>query len=187
MAALVGAGDAADVVLTSGGTEADLLGVWGLGRAAAAAGAPARALVVATEHRRCTARLAALAAHGFAVDRIAVDRDSRVDLDDLGRALRPGAAVVAVAAVNHETGGSPTWRQWRPRRGRPGRASISTPCRRPAAWRWRRSRPWSTPWRCRRTSWAAPGRRAVDPPGVELAPLVTGGHQERGRRPAPRT
>lgn len=185
IAALVGAGDATDVVLTSGGTEADLLGVWGLGRAAAAAGAPARALVVATEHPAVHGAAAALAAHGFAVDRIAVDRDGRVDLDDLGRALGPGAAVVAVAAVNHETGVIADV------------AAVAAAARAAGA-------------RVHLDAVQAAGRLALAPlaalvdtlalsahklggpagvgalwirPGVELAPLVTGGHQERGRRP----
>jgi cysteine desulfurase len=80
-----------DVVFTSGGSEADAIGVLGLagGRRIACA---------AVEHP------AVLGAAGDHAWRIAVDRDGRVDLADLDRALAAGVAVVAVAAVNHELG-----------------------------------------------------------------------------------
>jgi cysteine desulfurase len=103
VAALLGA-DPDAVVFTSGGTEADLAGVVGLGLAAAAAGAPRRVLVLATDHPAVHAAAAALADRGFTSEILAVDGDGRVDPADLARRLDGGAAVVAAAAVNHETG-----------------------------------------------------------------------------------
>lgn len=96
--------EADSVVFTSGGTEADLAGVVGLGLAAAVAGAPRRALVLATDHPAVHAAAAALQARGFSSEILAVDADGRVDPADLARRLDGGVAVVAAAAVNHETG-----------------------------------------------------------------------------------
>jgi cysteine desulfurase len=84
-----------DVVFTSGGSEADRLGI--------------RALADAPPGRRRVARPAiehpaVLGAAGADARVIAVDADGRVDLADLERALADGAGVVAVAAVNHELG-----------------------------------------------------------------------------------
>src|SRR5262245_50086957 len=75
---LVGAGSADGIVFTSGGTEADVSGIVGLGLAAVAAGAPARAVVLATDHPAVHGAAAALAARGFATETIAVARDGQV-------------------------------------------------------------------------------------------------------------
>jgi cysteine desulfurase len=90
VAALLGA-EHADVVFTSGGTEADYLGITGL-----AAGG--RVAYAATEHP------AVVGAAGATGRSIAVDRDGRLDLADLDRALAEDVAVVAIAAANHELG-----------------------------------------------------------------------------------
>lgn len=103
VAALCG-GPTDALVFTSGGSEAIALGVVGLGLAARAAGAPARVLVGATEHPAVHAAAAVLAGHGFAGETVAVDGDGRLDAADLARRLAGGAAVVALAAVNHELG-----------------------------------------------------------------------------------
>ena len=166
------------LVLTSGGTEADLLGVVGLARAA-------RALVLATEHPAVHGAAATLAAEGFAVAALPVDRAGRVDLDGLDAALAGGAAVVAVAAVNHETGVIADL------------DTVAARCRAAGA-------------RLHVDAVQAAGRIALAPiaaladamalsahkiggpagvgalivrAGVELAPLHAAGHQERGRRP----
>lgn len=98
------AGRPEEVVFTSGGTEADCLGVIGLGRHARAAGRRARVLASTIEHPAVTGAVAALAAHGFEPVWLPVDSAGRVDLDALERACRAGAAVAAVALANHETG-----------------------------------------------------------------------------------
>lgn len=92
------------VVLTSGGTESVALGVIGLGVAAVAAGAPARVVVGATEHPAVHAAAEVLVGRGFARAVIPVDGDGRITPDALAAALAGGAAVVALAAVNHELG-----------------------------------------------------------------------------------
>ena len=184
IAALVGAGGADDIVFTSGGTEADLSGIVGLGLAAAARGAPARALVLATDHPAVHGAAAALAARGFATERIAVDAEGRVDEGDLARRLATPAAVVAVAAVNHETGVLADV------------AAVATAARAAGA-------------RLHVDAVQAAGRVALAPlaaladtlaisahklggpagigalwlrAGADVAPLAPGGHQERGRR-----
>lgn len=182
--ALVGAGSGDNIVFTSGGTEADVSGIVGLGLAAAAGGAPARALVLSTDHPAVHGAAGVLAARGFATEVVAVDGDGRVDLDDLARRLAGGAAVVAVAAANHETGVMPDL------------AAVAAAVRGAGA-------------RLHVDAVQAAGRVALAPiaavadtlaisahklggpagigalwirSGVALAPVAPGGHQERGRR-----
>jgi cysteine desulfurase len=81
-----------DVVFTSGGTEADRLGL------AALAGAGAPIARPPIEHP------AVLGAAGPDALDLAVDAAGRVDLAGVDRALAAGARVIAVAAVNHELG-----------------------------------------------------------------------------------
>lgn len=85
-----------DVVLTSGGTEANNLALAG-----------ARALVVTrVEHPSVTQVAEALARRGIPVQWIAVGESGVVDPDAVRDALGrlPAGATVAVAAANHETG-----------------------------------------------------------------------------------
>jgi len=95
VAALVGR-PAAELVFTSGGTEADALAVRGCGRP--------RLLVSAVEHDAVLAAADAAQAGGGA--RIPVDRDGRVDLEALERMLAESdlPALVCVMWVNNETG-----------------------------------------------------------------------------------
>ncbi len=90
VAALAGA-RANQVVFTGGGTEANNLALRGVGR---------RVVVSATEHDSV---LKTAAATG---ERIAVDRDGRVDLDALAAMLArdPRPALVCVMLANNETG-----------------------------------------------------------------------------------
>jgi cysteine desulfurase len=97
-------GEPDEVVFTSGGTEADVLGVVGLARAARGAGRPPRVMVAPIEHPAVLGAAEALVAEGFAVERLVVDADGRVDGADLARRLAGGGGVVAVAAANHELG-----------------------------------------------------------------------------------
>ncbi|HLU68141.1 MAG TPA: cysteine desulfurase family protein [Kofleriaceae bacterium] len=101
VAGLVG-GDPDEIVFTSGGTEADHLGVTALYRLGRARGLPARVLVAPIEHPAVLGAVAALP--GAEVARLRVDEAGQIDLDHLERALAGGAALVAVAAANHELG-----------------------------------------------------------------------------------
>jgi cysteine desulfurase len=103
VAALVGAASA-QVVFTSGGTEADNLAVKGT---VLARERGARHLVAsAVEHHAVLdAAESAVADLGGELDLAPVDGTGRVDLDGLEAALRPGrTALVAVMAANNEVG-----------------------------------------------------------------------------------
>ena len=99
----------ADVIFTSGGTEADNLAVLGLYRARRAAD-PARTHVVASavEHHAVLDPVQALAdREGATVHWLAVNRCGQVDLDHLHALLRDHGRNIALAAVmsaNNEVG-----------------------------------------------------------------------------------
>jgi cysteine desulfurase len=97
-------GASTGVVFTSGGTEADVLGVVGGARAARAAGRPARVVSSPLEHPAVQGALATLAAEGFEIVRVPVDASGRIDPADVTRALAPGAALASFALANHELG-----------------------------------------------------------------------------------
>ena len=155
------------VVFTSGGTEANALAIHALG-------AGRRIIVGATEHDAVRA-----AAPGAAV--LPVDRDGVADLDVLARLLADGPALVCLMLANNETGTI-----------QPVEAAA-TLCRRHGAL-------------LHVDAVQAAGRVATGTvgdsmalsshklggpkgagalllgPGVDVAPLVGGGGQERGRR-----
>ncbi|MCB9563829.1 MAG: cysteine desulfurase [Kofleriaceae bacterium] len=97
-------GAADEIILTSGGTEADSLGVVGLALGARRAGRPARVLATAIEHPAVTGAVATLVGLGFTAEDVRVDGDGRIDLDDLRARCGDGVALVTVAAANHELG-----------------------------------------------------------------------------------
>lgn len=103
VAALLGA-EPSELVFTSGGTEADLLGVRGLARAARAAGRPARILTSGIEHPAVTGACRALAGDGFAVEELPVDADGVIDADAVARECAAGAALLTLQVANHELG-----------------------------------------------------------------------------------
>jgi cysteine desulfurase len=100
VAALVGAAPA-EVVFTSGATEANHAAIHGVLRAA---GPAARAVTTTTEHPSVAEPLRALEAEGVAVTRVGVDSEGRVDLAEVAEALGPGTALVSVILANNETG-----------------------------------------------------------------------------------
>ena len=83
-------GGPADLVFTSGGTEADALAIHGLGRGR-------RLIVGATEHDAVRA-----ASRGAVM--LPVDGDGIADLGELERLLRGGPALVCLMLANNETG-----------------------------------------------------------------------------------
>lgn len=96
---------AAQVVFTSGGTEADNLGVIGLTLAAIAAGRERHIVVGSVEHEAVLAAADHLARwHGVEVSRLGVDAFGRYDAAELAALLRPGTALVAVQHANNEVG-----------------------------------------------------------------------------------
>ncbi|MCW5574912.1 MAG: cysteine desulfurase [Burkholderiales bacterium] len=99
VAALVGV-QPAQVVFTSGGTEANNLFIKG----AAGYLKPAQIVVSAIEHP-CVAKPAQeLARQGWTLRRLAVTRQGAVDLADLDAALAAATGIVSVMLANNETG-----------------------------------------------------------------------------------
>jgi len=96
----------ADIVFTSGGTEADNLAVKGLAIGAALRRrAPVHVITTAIEHEAILASCDYLErVHGFAVTRLPVDATGTVDPDDLAAAIRPDTAVVSIGYANNEIG-----------------------------------------------------------------------------------
>ncbi|WP_454720212.1 MULTISPECIES: cysteine desulfurase family protein [Cupriavidus] len=90
----------AELIFTSGATEASHLAVLGL-HAAAGGG---RLVFSAVEHAGHLRLARALAARGIPVDFIAVRADGTLDLDSAARLIGPGVAVVSLMAANNETG-----------------------------------------------------------------------------------
>jgi cysteine desulfurase len=105
IAELLGAGPG-DVVLTSGGTEADDLAVQG-GWDAVTAGAdgPGAVVCAAMEHHAVLEACRALAARtGAGLRLVPSDPYGRVDLDALAAACDPSVRIVSVMTVNNELG-----------------------------------------------------------------------------------
>jgi tRNA (5-methylaminomethyl-2-thiouridylate)-methyltransferase len=106
VAALLGV-EADELVFTSGGTEGNNLAIRGLARAAASArGGDARPHVVSSplEHPSVLGATGALAADGFDVSFVPVDASGAVTPAALRATVRPGTVLVTLAAANHELG-----------------------------------------------------------------------------------
>lgn len=90
------------VVFTAGATEANNLAIKGV---ALRAGDGGRHLVTtAIEHISVLTPCRDLAKAGFSVTYLPVDREGRVDPDDLARALRPDTILVSLGYANAEVG-----------------------------------------------------------------------------------
>lgn len=104
VAELIGA-DAKEIVLTSGATEANNLAIKGAARFAAAQGSERRRIVtVATEHKCVLESVKALAEEGFEPVILPVDGNGLLDLDALRAAVDERTLLVSVMAVNNEIG-----------------------------------------------------------------------------------
>ena len=92
-----------EIVFTSGGTEGDNLAVRGLARGAAARGRR-HVITSALEHPAVTGAVAALAEDGFTVTRLPVAADGTLPEGALEAALRDDTGLVTLALANHELG-----------------------------------------------------------------------------------
>ena len=92
--------DPAELLFTSGGTEADALGVLGAARAARGR----HVVISALEHPAVMRCAEALAADGYALDIVPPDRNGIVAADAIAAAVRADTAVVALMLVNNELG-----------------------------------------------------------------------------------
>jgi cysteine desulfurase len=103
VAALVGA-HPADIVFTSGATEANNLAITGTARAALARGASAHVVTLATEHKSVLEPVRALAREGVATTLLRPDAQGVLAPEALAAALRPETCLVSLLHVNNETG-----------------------------------------------------------------------------------
>lgn len=102
IAAMIGA-DPREIILTSGATEANNIAIKGAARFAGAAG-PKRVITLATEHKCVLESVRDLAAEGFEPVILPVRPDGLLDLAVLEDALRTPTLLVSVMAVNNEIG-----------------------------------------------------------------------------------
>ena len=102
IAALIGA-EPREIVLTSGATEANNLAIKGAVRHAGTGGAR-RIITLATEHKCVLASVADLAAEGFEPVVLPVESSGLLDPERLRLALRTPTLLVSAMAVNNETG-----------------------------------------------------------------------------------
>ncbi|MHB8735468.1 MAG: cysteine desulfurase family protein [Terriglobales bacterium] len=99
VAALIGARPA-EVVFTSGGTEADNLAIWGV----LADLPPGHVMTTAIEHHAVLFPFQELEKRGWTVTWLPVNAQGCIDPDDVRRALKPTTALVSVMMANNETG-----------------------------------------------------------------------------------
>ncbi len=174
-----------EIIFCSGGTEADCLGLIGLARLGRAEDRPARVLAAASEHPAITGAVRALADEGFEPVTLAVDERGVLDLDALERACRAGAAVLAVALANHELG---TWQDLPAVVAIAHEHGVRVHCDAVQALGKRPVRVADLGV----DSLALSAHKIYGPKGagalwvragLDLAPLVAAGHQERERRP----
>ncbi len=104
VAALIGAA-ANEIVFTSGATESNNIAIKGAARHAARMGlARRRVVTVATEHKSALACVADLAEEGFEPVFLPIGADGLIDPNALRAALAEPTLLVSVMAVNNETG-----------------------------------------------------------------------------------
>ena len=101
VASLVGASPA-EIVFTSGGTEADDLAILGLARSAPRE--KRHVLVSPVEHAAVREAARHLESEGYEVTAVEVDEDGLVDPVAFAAALRPDTALAAVVWANNEVG-----------------------------------------------------------------------------------
>lgn len=91
-----------EVYITSCGTESDNTVLMGLARVPRARGK--KIITTAVEHPAVLEPAAELERRGFEVVRLGVDRQGKIDLDELKEALTEDTLLISVMAVNNEAG-----------------------------------------------------------------------------------
>jgi cysteine desulfurase len=100
VARILGA-DPAEVIFTSGGTEANNLAVFGL---AGAESSPGHVISNPIEHPAIAEPIARLESAGFAVDLVPVDGQGLADVPQMARAFRDDTRFATLMLANNETG-----------------------------------------------------------------------------------
>jgi cysteine desulfurase len=104
VAALIGAGSA-EIVFTSGATEADNLAIIGAARSVRSAEPERRRIVISDiEHKAVLNSADALRADGFEVMRAPASADGAVDTSAIERLVTPQTCLVSVMTANNEIG-----------------------------------------------------------------------------------
>ncbi|MEX0717544.1 MAG: cysteine desulfurase family protein [Planctomycetaceae bacterium] len=96
--------DATEIVLTSGGTEANNHAIKGAFFARRDRARPFHVVTSRIEHPSVLEPCRFLESCGAAVTRLPVDRFGRVDPDDVRRAIRPHTALISIMHANNEVG-----------------------------------------------------------------------------------
>ncbi|PIW86078.1 MAG: cysteine desulfurase NifS, partial [Nitrospirae bacterium CG_4_8_14_3_um_filter_50_41] len=91
-----------EIIFTSGGTESDNLAVFGAARANQTKGR--HLLVSSIEHHAVLESCKILSEQGFDVSYLPVDRDGRVDPDDVKKGIRKDTVLISVMHANNEVG-----------------------------------------------------------------------------------
>lgn len=100
VAALIGA-EPDEIIFTSGGTEANNIAI----RGSIDPNGGRYVIVTSTvEHPATDAPCDLLAREGYAIHRVKVDGDGRIDIDEARRAIRDGAGLVTLIYAQNETG-----------------------------------------------------------------------------------
>lgn len=89
-----------EIVVTSGGTEANHLALHGI----MASLREGHLITSAIEHPSVLATCKTLEAHGCSVTYLPVDRNGLVDLDELMRAITPKTALISIMLANNDVG-----------------------------------------------------------------------------------
>lgn len=100
VAGAIGARDS-EIVFTSGGTESDNTAIRGL---AAARPGKRHIITTAVEHHAILECLESLEQDGYAITRVGVDADGRLDLAALRAAIRDDTLLISAMLANNETG-----------------------------------------------------------------------------------
>jgi cysteine desulfurase len=94
-------GKPAEVIFTSGGTEANNLAIFGL---ASIEPGPSHLIASPFEHPAVSEPISRLDAMGSSVDRLTVTREGIVDLSNLANLIRPDTRLATLMLANNETG-----------------------------------------------------------------------------------
>jgi cysteine desulfurase len=102
IAAVIGARDSKEIVLTSGATESDNLALKGVAEFYKDKGN--HIITTVTEHKAILDTCKRLEKQGFEVTYLGVDKVGRVDPDDVKKAITPKTILVSVMLANNEIG-----------------------------------------------------------------------------------